>query len=46
MSEEALLEVSFHRFSMCGNPKTYARMSGDMDVNAGRVILGESTIAE
>ena len=21
---------------MCGNPKTYARMSGDMDVKGGR----------
>jgi len=31
---------------VCGNPKTYSRMSGDMDVNAGRIIAGESTIAE
>ena len=31
---------------VCGNPRTYARMSGDMDVNAGRIIDGESTIAE
>jgi altronate dehydratase large subunit len=31
---------------VCGNPKTYARMSGDMDVNAGRIMTGESTIAE
>jgi altronate dehydratase large subunit len=31
---------------VCGNPATYARMSGDMDVNAGRIMTGESTIAE
>ena len=31
---------------VCGNPKTFARMSGDMDVNAGRIITGESTIPE
>lgn len=31
---------------VCGNPKTYARMSGDMDINAGRIITGERTIAE
>ncbi len=31
---------------VCGNPKTYARMRGDMDVNAGRIITGEATLAE
>jgi altronate hydrolase len=30
---------------VCGNPQTYARMSGDMDVNAGRIVLGEASIA-
>jgi len=29
---------------VCGNPKTYARMSGDMDINAGRVMTGEAAI--
>ena len=31
---------------VCGNPKTYARMSGDMDVNAGRIMMGEATLDE
>ena len=31
---------------VCGNPKTYERMRGDMDVNAGRIIQGEATVAE
>jgi altronate hydrolase len=31
---------------VCGNPKTYARMSGDMDVNAGRIITGEASVME
>jgi altronate dehydratase large subunit len=31
---------------VCGNPQTYFRMSGDMDINAGRIITGDSTIAE
>ncbi len=31
---------------VCGNPQTYARMSGDMDVNAGRIVLGEASIAQ
>jgi altronate hydrolase len=31
---------------VCGNPQTYARMGHDMDVNAGRVITGEATLAE
>jgi altronate dehydratase large subunit len=29
---------------VCGNPKTYARMSEDMDVNAGRIITGEAGV--
>ena len=29
---------------ICGNPITYARMSHDMDLNAGRIITGEKTI--
>ncbi len=29
---------------VCGNPKTYARMSGDMDVNAGRIMTGEASV--
>jgi altronate dehydratase large subunit len=28
---------------ICGNPQTYARMSGDMDLDAGRIIAGEAT---
>lgn len=31
---------------VCGNPQTFARMSGDMDVNAGRIITGERTISQ
>ena len=31
---------------ICGNPKTYARMSADMDVNAGRIMTAEASIAE
>lgn len=31
---------------ICGNPNTYARMSHDMDLNAGRIITGEKTIEE
>lgn len=31
---------------VCGNPRTYARMRGDMDVNAGRIIAGEAGVAE
>lgn len=27
---------------VCANPETYARMAGDMDVNAGRVLSGAS----
>ncbi|MEM7091129.1 MAG: UxaA family hydrolase [Pseudomonadota bacterium] len=31
---------------ICANPNTYARMSEDMDVNAGRVLTGESTLMD
>lgn len=31
---------------VCGNPETYARMSENMDVNAGTIVTGEMTIAE
>jgi altronate dehydratase large subunit len=31
---------------VCGNPKTYARMSGDMDINAGKIITGQATLEE
>ncbi|MDA8309446.1 MAG: UxaA family hydrolase [Actinomycetota bacterium] len=31
---------------VCANPETYAKMSDDMDVNAGRVLLGTSTIED
>lgn len=31
---------------VCANPDTYARMSDDMDVNAGRVLTGDSTLDE
>jgi altronate hydrolase len=31
---------------VCANPETYARMSEDMDVNAGRILGGGATIAE
>lgn len=30
---------------ICGNPDTYARMRDDMDVNAGRILDGEATLA-
>ncbi len=29
-----------------GNPETYVRMRDDMDVNAGRIMLGEATLDE
>ncbi len=29
---------------ICANPKTYDRMSDDMDVNAGKVILGDADL--
>ena len=31
---------------VCANPETYARMEGDMDVNAGRILYGEATLDE
>lgn len=31
---------------ICGNPNTYERMENDMDVNAGKIILGEKTIQD
>lgn len=29
---------------VCGNPKTYVRMSEDMDVNAGRIMTGDASV--
>jgi altronate hydrolase len=31
---------------ICANPSTFARMPDDMDVNAGRILDGEATLAE
>lgn len=31
---------------VCANPKTYARMADDMDVNAGRMLDGEASLDE
>lgn len=31
---------------ICANPATYARMADDMDINAGRVLDGEASLAE
>lgn len=31
---------------ICGNPQTCARMAGDIDVDAGRIITGEVTVSE
>ncbi|MBT5185875.1 MAG: UxaA family hydrolase [Kordiimonadaceae bacterium] len=31
---------------VCANPETYAKLSHDMDVNAGRILLGEADIDE
>jgi len=31
---------------VCANPQTYARLSEDMDVNAGRILQGEATLDE
>ena len=31
---------------VCANPETYDRMAGDMDVNAGRILRGQGTVAE
>jgi altronate hydrolase len=31
---------------VCANPDTFARLADDMDVNAGRILTGEATLAE
>ena len=31
---------------ICANPETYARLSEDMDINAGKILAGEATIDE
>lgn len=31
---------------VCANPETYGRMSGDMDVNAGRILDGGTTLQD
>lgn len=31
---------------LCSNPRTFAAMEGDMDLNAGRVISGDATLDE
>ena len=31
---------------VCGNPETYDRLSGDMDVNAGRILRNQATVQE
>ena len=31
---------------ICGNPMTYQRMSGDMDINAGRILEGTTSIEQ
>ena len=31
---------------ICANPDTYRRLSGDMDVNAGKILTGEATLDE
>lgn len=31
---------------VCANPETYAAMSGDMDVNAGRILQGTSSLVD
>lgn len=31
---------------ICANPETYARLAGDMDVNAGAILTGEATLDE
>lgn len=31
---------------VCANPETYRRLSGDMDVNAGRILTGEASLDE
>jgi altronate dehydratase large subunit len=29
---------------VCANPETYARMGGDMDINAGKILEGETSV--
>ncbi len=31
---------------VCANPETYENMSGDMDINAGKVISGDATVQD
>lgn len=31
---------------VCANPETYARLADDMDVDAGRILLGKATLDE
>lgn len=31
---------------ICANPETYRRMSGDMDINAGKILYDEATLDE
>jgi len=31
---------------VCGNPETFARMSENLDINAGAIVTGERTLAE
>lgn len=31
---------------VCANPSTYAQLADDMDINAGRILNGEATLAE
>ena len=31
---------------ICGNPETYARLAGDMDLDAGAVLTGATTLAQ
>ena len=31
---------------ICGNPITFERMENDMDINAGKIVTGESSLAE
>ncbi len=31
---------------ICANPETYARMSGDMDINAGKILYGQATLED
>lgn len=31
---------------VCANPETYEKLSGDMDINAGRILAGEASLDE